>query len=42
MLIKKFFNIVTIFNEMMTVKFMRLHFQSIEEVKEILFTAECF
>ena len=41
MLMKKFFNIVAILNEMMTVEFMKLHFQSIEKMKEILFTIEC-
>ena len=41
MLIKKLFNIVAILSEMMTVEFMKLHSQSIKEVKEILFIAEC-
>ena len=42
MLMKKFFNIVAILNEMMIIEFIKLHFQSIEEVKEILFTVKCF
>ena len=40
MLIKKLFNIAAIFNEMMTVEFMRLHSQLVEKMKEILFAAE--
>ena len=39
---KKLFNIVAIFSEMITVKSVKLHFQSVEKVKEILFIAECF
>ena len=38
---KKFFNITAIFNEMMIIKFMKLHSQSVKKMKEILFTAEC-
>ena len=41
MLIKKFFNIAAIFNEIITVKFVRLHFQSVEKMKEILFIMKC-
>ena len=41
MLMKKFFNIVTIFSKMITVKFVKLHSQLIKEVKEILFITEC-
>ena len=42
MLIKKFFNIAAIFNEIITVEFMKLHSQSIKKMKKILFIAECF
>ena len=42
MLIKKFFNIVAILNKMMIIKFMKLHSQLIEKMKEILFMIECF
>ena len=42
MLIKKFFNITIIFNEIMIVKFVKLHFQLIKEIKEILFIMKCF
>ena len=41
MLMKKLFNIAAILSEMMTVEFMRLHSQSVEEVKEILFAVKC-
>ena len=41
MLMKKFFNIIIIFNEMMIVKFVKLHFQSVEKMKEILFMIKC-
>ena len=41
MLMKKLFNIAAIFSEMMIVKFMKLHFQSVEEIKEILFVVKC-
>ena len=40
-LMKKLFNIVAIFSEMMTIEFMRLHSQLIKKVKEILFTVKC-
>ena len=41
MLIKKFFNITTIFNKIMIVKFIKLHFQLIEKMKKILFIIKC-
>ena len=41
MLMKKFFNIAVIFSEIITVEFMKLHSQSVKEVKKILFAAEC-
>ena len=41
MLMKKLFNIAAIFNEMMIVKFMKLHFQLIEKMKKILFIIKC-
>ena len=40
-LIKKLFNIAAIFNEMITVESVKLHSQSVEEMKEILFIMKC-
>ena len=41
-LIKKLFNIIAIFNKMIIIKFVRLHFQLIEKIKKILFIVKCF
>ena len=41
MLMKKFFNIAAILNEIMIVESVKLHSQLIEKVKEILFAIKC-
>ena len=41
MLMKKLFNIAVTLSEMMIVKSVKLHSQSIEEVEKILFMIEC-
>ena len=38
---KKLFNIAAIFSKIMIIEFMRLHFQSIEKMKKILFMIKC-
>ena len=40
-LMKKFFNIIAIFNEMMFVKVMKLYLKSIIMIKKVLYAAEC-
>ena len=41
MLMKKFFNIIIIFNKMMFIKMMKLCLKSAVMIKEVLYTAEC-
>ena len=41
MLIKKLFNIAATFNEMMTVKSVKLHSWSVEKMKKFLFMIKC-
>ena len=41
MLMKKLFNIIAIFNEMMFIKIMKLHLKSTIMIKKILYIVEC-
>ena len=41
MLMKKFFNIVAIFNKTVSVKVMKLHLKSAITIKEVLYAVEC-
>ena len=41
MLIKKFFNIITTFNKIIIIKFIKLHSQLIKKMKKFLFIMKC-
>ena len=40
-LMKKFFNIIIIFNEAMSVEIMKLYLKSTVMIKKVLYAAEC-